>query len=191
VRPGEGYESNEQLLTRIQNLERILETHAQLPSPVSVAHGQPTPTSLATDVSHYSLDQNDASSVKGTSPAPFRFRDNPPQAGILKETQSGHVRYEPRASQWSSVLNGSRVEASTETFNDVLPTGQGNFPFSTNPTANIEDFLTLLPPSSQCDELKATFFNVFSPVCFVHGPVTQHELIYNYAALSHFTRPDL
>ena len=41
----------------------------------------------------------------------------------------------------------------------------GSMPFTTS-TATIAELLDLLPPTSHCDELKRTYFDVFSPVSF-------------------------
>jgi hypothetical protein len=163
-------ESNEELLGRIRNLERIIQNHVQLPSPVTAPFGQSTPVSLVTDSSSYSLDNS------VVSPAISRFRETPRQEGILRETKSGHLRYEPRASEWIAVLDGSPAAPSIDTFNGVPPV-DADFPFSAIPVASIHHFLMILPPTSQCDELKAIFFQVFSPVRLAPGCILDHILM--------------
>lgn len=160
--------NSEELLSRIRILEELVSTRMHTSSPRSQST-LPTSVTPPTDPSQSHSNQNEwPPSVLETSP--LVFPPDPPQlVGTLNISKSGHVRYEPRNSQWNSILAGSpaAVEAKTR-YEDPCPSD--DFPFDLNPTARIDDFLMILPPISQCDELKAVFFRVFATVCFFLPP---------------------
>jgi hypothetical protein len=161
-RPGSTGGNNEELLSRIRNLEELVSTHMHTTSPRGPS-ALPTPVTPSTDPPQSHLHPNEWQLVVQES-SPLVFPPDPPQmAGILNISRSGHVRYEPRTSQWNSVLEGSQVAVEARTSYED-PSASDNFPFDLNPTARIDDFLMILPPISQCDELKAVFFRVFSTV---------------------------
>lgn len=44
------------------------------------------------------------------------------------------------------------------------------FPFSLAPIPSLDDLLSILPPSQQCDYLKDMYFSVYSPVSIAITP---------------------
>jgi hypothetical protein len=153
---------NEELLSRIRTLEELVSTHMHS-SPSRGPSALPTPMTPSTDPSQSHSNANEWPPVVQES-SPLVFPPDPPQmVGTLVTSKSGHVRYSPRTSQWDSVLDGSQVsvEARTSYEESCSP---DKFPFDLNPTARIDDFLMILPPISQCDELKSVFFQAFAPV---------------------------
>jgi hypothetical protein len=167
-RPTSNGGNSEELLSRIRILEKFVSTHVQTSSPRGQSALQ-TPVTPSTDPPQSHSNPNEWPPVVQETSL-LVFPPDPPQlVGTLNISKSGHVRYEPRNSQWNSVLEGSQaaVEAQTR-YED--PCASDNFPFDLNPTARIDDFLMILPPISQCDELKAVFFRVFATVRISQPP---------------------
>ncbi|KAK5018770.1 hypothetical protein LTR16_001043 [Cryomyces antarcticus] len=164
--------TNEELVARVQNLEELLRGHVSMGSlsNVVVSGQQLTPITPATDATSYQSSADEPSNRPGTSSATTCFQ---PSLGVgrLSRTESGHVRYEPRASSWSSVLNDSSVAVPITNLDDASANEPYSYPFSRGPLTTVEDLLVALPPFQQCNKLKDVFFQVFSPLFHVlHDP---------------------
>ncbi|KAL5046424.1 hypothetical protein BDW71DRAFT_66519 [Aspergillus fruticulosus] len=95
----------------------------------------------------------------GVTPEPVR------QSGRLIATPSNHVRFVPSNDLGDSDLIDAMYESTSG-----CPTG---FPFfeKPGPSAISNELLDMLPPLPQLDELKSTYFKVFSPLFHVlHDP---------------------
>lgn len=157
--------ANDELLNRISNLEQLLKKHtgAEIPGfvdeysmipspPVDVSqNSQLSPESFVSDNSHQ-ISTSDYQS--------------PLSSGVLTSTSSGNVRYEPRSSQWTSVLANTNLSIETPSLDDQEGSSIAfGFPFIETTAPSIEELLSSLPPMQQCDYLKNQYFAVFSPVC--------------------------
>ncbi|KAK3943408.1 hypothetical protein QBC46DRAFT_447025 [Diplogelasinospora grovesii] len=90
------------------------------------------------------------------TPAPSRA-----SRGSLVKSASGHERYEPLSSKWSSVLASSPMGDGMSV--DALTTDSGSeFPFTTG-RIQLEDVLSALPAMSHCDQLKDLFHVLHDP----------------------------
>ncbi|KAF5026962.1 hypothetical protein F66182_992 [Fusarium sp. NRRL 66182] len=142
------------LVARIDRLEALLGqsvSNAPQPDPVS---NLPSPvSSLPRSAGDFSS-RHDASPLRGSGAPP---------AGIIIQYDSGHEVFEPSSSRWSSVLQDNPSLSGIKT--DMDSAGLSSMPFSTV-TTTIVELLELLPPTTHCKELKATYFNVFSPPTF-------------------------
>ncbi|KAJ4262963.1 hypothetical protein NW762_006576 [Fusarium torreyae] len=153
---------NSALVARIDRLEELLRqsvsnTVAQPAEPVS---NFPSPVSAGESSS-----RNDASPVKGPASAP--------PAGIIVQFESGHEAFEPLSSRWSSVLRDNPSMSGIKT--DLDGNETASMPFSTV-TTTVAELLELLPPTSHCEELKATYFQVFSPLFHIlHDPTFEAD----------------
>ncbi|KAL4884972.1 fungal-specific transcription factor domain-containing protein [Aspergillus karnatakaensis] len=89
-----------------------------------------------------------------------------PQSGRLVPSPSNHVRFVP-----SNDLGDSDL---IDAMHDSLTPHSTGFPFFEQagaPGTVINDLLDILPPLPQMDELKATYFTVFSPLFHIlHDP---------------------
>lgn len=157
--------SNEELLNRINNLEQLLKQHTNvslrpingqinnsIPSPLdSCQTSQLSPESLVSEPSSQAaLLSDQATSARH---------------GVLTSTAQGDVRYEPRTSQWTSVLANTNLSIATPSLDDPDDSGMSSgFPFDSSPVSSIDEILSILPPIQQCDYLKNQYFSVFSPV---------------------------
>jgi hypothetical protein len=174
-RPSSTGGNNEELLSRIRLLEELVSTHMQTSSS-SGPNALPTPVTPSTDPPQSHLNPSEWPVVQEASP--LVFPPDPPQmVGTLNISKSGHVRYEPRTAQWNSVLEGSQIATEARTFYEH-PGSSDDFPFDLNPTARLDDFLMMLPPISQCDELKSVFFRVFSTVRAFYSSIFSQSLIH-------------
>jgi hypothetical protein len=95
----------------------------------------------------------------GQARTPVPNRDS---RGSLVKTASGHERYEPLSSKWSSVLASSPMADDMSCELDGLTT-ESEFPFTTG-RFQLEDVLSTLPAMSHCDKLKDLYMSVFAPV---------------------------
>jgi hypothetical protein len=138
--------SNNELLERIRKLESLvvgqanssaLEARPEVPAAAS----SPLGSSAAGDA--------------GGAPASIRA-----SRGSLVKTASGHERYEPLSSKWSSVLTSSPMGDGVSV--DAL-TPDSDFPFTIG-RCQLDDILSALPAMSHCDELKDVYMSVFAPV---------------------------
>lgn len=160
--------SNEELLQRIRTLEglvreQIITSGSQnAPSTIPI-HGQPTPVSPHTEAER-SQPLLDAESPLSLRPSlSSQCRETPySAAGTLSISETGYVKYEPRASQWNSILENVPAAASVSHFKFAVGDA-GRFAFTTSSSTR-QDLLAALPPVPQCDELKDVYFQVFSPV---------------------------
>ncbi|KAL2865975.1 Zn(II)2Cys6 transcription factor [Aspergillus lucknowensis] len=91
-------------------------------------------------------------------------------SGRLIVSPTNHVRFVPSNDLGDSDLLDAMVHDSTPSF----PTG---FPFFEQPGANAvsDELLDMLPPLPQLEELKATFFRVFSPLFHILHDPTFHS----------------
>lgn len=156
---------NEVLLNRISNLEQLLRKHtgaeipgrgpdySMMPSP-PVEMGQTSqlsPESFISETSHQTYSSDYQSPLSG---------------GVLTSTSSGNVRYEPRSSQWTSVLSNTNLSIDTPSLDEQEDSNINfGFPFTDSSVPTTDELLYLLPPMQQCDYLKNQYFAVFSPVC--------------------------
>jgi hypothetical protein len=143
--------SNEQLLNRIQDLENLLHSHMRAFSSPSQQ-----PITPETDVF------NAPSESSQLSPA-FHQQSLPPMFGTLRVSASGYVRYEPRAAQWSTVFEDSPAAAMSRNLESDYASSNC-FPCELTTNTSKYDLLNLLPPTTQCTELKIVFFDCFAPV---------------------------
>lgn len=160
-------DANEDLLSRIANLENLVRQQTSS----TVANDAGAGPMLSPPI------EDPESSLSGLSPNSFLNVSNMPpspasptiqRVGALTTLPSGNVRYETRASQWSAVLENTQIALAAPSLEDDLDEAderQSGFPFTSLPVPSIEELLALLPPTQQCDYLKDTYFNVFSPVC--------------------------
>lgn len=82
--------------------------------------------------------------------------------GSLVKSASGHERYEPLSSKWTSVLASSPMEDGVSV--DALKADSGSeFPFTMG-KLQLDEILSALPAMSHCDELKDVYMSVFAPV---------------------------
>lgn len=82
--------------------------------------------------------------------------------GSLVKSASGHERYEPLSSKWSSVLASSPMGDGV-TVDALTPDSGSGFPFTMG-RLQLDDILSALPAMSHCDELKDVYMTVFAPV---------------------------
>lgn len=82
--------------------------------------------------------------------------------GSLVKSASGHERYEPLSSKWSSVLANSPTEIGLSV--DALKPDSGSEFAFTMGTFQLDEILAILPAMSHCDKLKDVFMSVFAPV---------------------------
>ena len=145
--------SNEELLTRIRNLEDLLHGHIRaFPSP-----SQPSATPTL-EILPNGLDSGDPFLTQQPTPSSPSL-ELPQLAGHLHVSDSGHVRYEPR-----SVYRDSPTATVARSLDSAYGILSGSMPFEPMATSSKDDLLALLPPTRQCNELKTVFFKVFSPV---------------------------
>jgi hypothetical protein len=149
--------SSEELIERIRSLEALLHQHIGSSSP-SAALGQSnlSPTALPS-----------AGSIPERSPPELTPTRSPPLLpqipGVLRSTQSGYQQYEPRLSQWKSVVPNATLDAIGDVNVHANHEITG-FPFEGNAVLDRKILLASLPPARQCDELLEVYFRVFSPV---------------------------
>lgn len=168
---------NQELLDRISNLETLLKKHtgAQISTSKgdsSSNHGfdqgvsispmlspamdpvlpfQLSPASLTSDTSSHTSYPSETTGLHGV--------------GILSSAPNGNVRYELRSSQWSSVLANTELAVAGPAFEEQDESSAfSGFPFISSPAPTMDELLSILPPTQQCDYLKNTYFTVFSPV---------------------------
>jgi hypothetical protein len=145
--------SNEELLTRIRNLEDLLHGHIRaFPSP-----NQPL-VAPTLEISPNGLDSSEPFLTQQPTPSSLSL-ELPRLAGHLHVSDSGHVRYEPR-----SVYQDSSTATVARSLDPAYGVLSGCMPFETMAACSKDDLLALLPPTRQCNELKTVFFKVFSPV---------------------------
>lgn len=157
--------SNQELLDRISNLESLLREHtgAQIPA----AAGEMTSSMISPPVEPIQPSQLRPEAFTPDTCSPLSYQPERLASrgiGVLTSSPNGDVRYEPRSSQWSSVLanTGLSIEtASLDAQNDSETTL--GFPFATTGISTFDELLALLPPMRQCDYLVNTYFTVFSP----------------------------
>jgi hypothetical protein len=168
---------NEELLSRISNLEKLLQKHTGTDIPNGDGHHGVTSSMLSppTDFGQNShLSPESLTSESSSHPYPSDYSSSQ-RIGVLTSTVNGNVRYEPKSSQWTSVLANTNLSLNTPSMEDPDETGSTfGFPFTTSAVSSIDTLLALLPPMQQCDYLKDRYFTVFSPVS---------PLLYNAAEL--------
>ncbi|RGP60217.1 transcriptional activator mut3p [Fusarium sporotrichioides] len=84
-----------------------------------------------------------------------------PPVGVIVRSESGHERFEPASSQWSSIIQNNPVVIGMKTNMDENVSGL--MPFSMV-NSNTADLLEFLPPASYCEQLKKLYFDTFAPV---------------------------
>lgn len=161
-------QAHDDLLNRVRNLEGELlaQVDAQRKEHSSNASGL---GQLSPDGLDASCDGSTAAARSSTSHSisPPSVTGSHERPGVLHTSESGSVRYEPRASQWSSVLDDAAVRNKLPSLQGVPHTIKkraSSFPFEPTALATKDDLLALLPPKQQCVYLKDTFISVFSSV---------------------------
>lgn len=172
--------SNAELLNRINNLEQLLRQHTNvtaggndgqlsdsIPSPLdSGQNSQLSPESLESEPSYRS--------------AVFSRHSSSTGHGFLTSTPEGNLRYEPRTSQWTSVLANTNLSIATPSLEDQDSTGMSfGFPFEASAVSTIDEIQLTIPPMQQCDYLKNQYFAVFSPV---RVPIPTYSLLSDYSS---------
>ena len=161
--------SNDELLKRINNLERLLrqQTSGSASNFGTISEGQLNNATRSSPDAGQEFHPSPESLVSESSPRSVITPAQPSSAryGILTLTSDGNVRYEPRTSQWSSVLANTTLSVATPEFHDQDGTAMScGFPFSASPISSLDEILQILPPMQQCNYLKDQYFRVFSPV---------------------------
>ena len=147
-------QSNEEILTRISNLENLIQQHVRSTS-TSTSRDQvhyPSPSSNATDVTNWRTD----------------ISRSPIQKGLLLDDGKGYTRYVVYYSMsQADEIDTSELRGDSEVFQ-----GQNMcFPFAADTTTSRQSLLDRLPATSQILYLKKTYFSVFSPLFHVlHDP---------------------
>lgn len=139
--------TNSELLERIRKLESLVSGNADSGAIRASANASATSPPL-----HNVVDGGDMH-----TPMPSGA-----SRGSLVKTASGHERYEPLSSKWSSVLASSPMADGMSCEADALTT-ESEYPFSTG-RIQMDDFLSALPAMSHCDQLKDVYMSVFAPV---------------------------
>ncbi|KAF8848898.1 hypothetical protein BDZ45DRAFT_254302 [Acephala macrosclerotiorum] len=158
------FPSNTELLNRIRNLEKLLsqQTGAQIPNAsgrMSPAPSQPTETRQ--DVHGQTGQLSPVSFTSGDFSQQTFSPDRPSSrgVGVLNSAPNGNTRYEPRSAQWTSVLANTSLSIATPSLDDQEESAVSfGFPFTTSPVASMEELLSILPPTQQCDMLKNRYF---------------------------------
>jgi len=159
--------SNDELLNRISNLEQLLRKHtgADIPGRLGGYSAMPSPPTETGRDSQFSPESSLSESLHQPYSSDYQ---SPLSGGVLTSSSSGNVRYEPRPSQWTSILANTNLSIETPSLDDqedtILDCG---FPFTGAPASSSDELLALLPPTQQCDYLKNQYFAVFSPVSFI------------------------
>lgn len=145
-----------ELLTRIRNLEGLLQRHSSSQTSTPTGAASPLgPSSVAGSFSEPEL----GTAVESWG-SPFLR-----SVGTLHTSPSGHVRYVPLASQWESVVARGPAAESLRRFDlDIAEDDDLQIPLSQNGRASHGELLALLPPNRYCDILKDVYLSVFSPV---------------------------
>lgn len=168
--------SNAELLARIRNLEELLSQHVvdagnsmQGRNLVSVEeNGLQSPESIPQTNSSLTSGSNAVDLEDGN------FSQSTPESiasscGMLTRSRSGHERYEPLSSKWSSILKDNAI---TSDLKADLDGGQAESDFPiTSGNARIQDMVSRLPPVSHCDALVKVYFDVFAPVSTLNACV--------------------
>jgi hypothetical protein len=155
---------NEELLNRISNLEQLLRKHtgAEIPNRDGDFSMIPSPPIEMGQTSQLSPDSFFSENSHQTYSSDYQ---SPLSGGVLTSTSSGNIRYEPRSSQWTSVLANTNLSIENPSLDDQEDsTITFGFPFTDSTAPSTEELLSLLPPMQQCDYLKNQYFTVFSPV---------------------------
>ncbi|KAH9209154.1 hypothetical protein DL95DRAFT_344754, partial [Leptodontidium sp. 2 PMI_412] len=164
--------SNEELLNRINNLEQLLKQHTNVSlRPINGQINNSIPSPLDS-CQTFQLSPESLVSEPSSQAALLSDQATSARHGVLTSTAQGDVRYEPRTSQWTSVLANTNLSIATPSLDDPDDSGMSSgFPFDSSPVSSIDEILSILPPIQQCDYLKNQYFSVFSPLFHIlHDP---------------------
>lgn len=150
----------DELLGRIRKLEELLHRHIET-SPPSVLPEHQVATPVTNPTTSEIMPQNRFGDTSTTSSPSHVSLQSP---GVLRISSSGYQRYEPRSSQWSSVIPDETGQFLGD-INIQEHSELVGFPFEANAALDRKNLLACLPPVRQCEELLDVFFEVFSPVC--------------------------
>lgn len=160
------------LVARITNLESLLRRYTgeavgsgavdsptyetvenpMLSPPIESNHNLQSPESYGTVGSIISEDNGGSPSMSVST-----------TLGHLATLLDGNTRYEPRSSQWNSVL--ANTDLSTDELVEDTESFLGSgLPFSSSECPSTDGLLLILPPMQHCEYLKNVYLNVFSPV---------------------------
>jgi hypothetical protein len=161
--------TNAALLERVDKLERLLESRHDGDSQARTT----APSSIPNEFrSHLPSPETNLSSYP-TSSEGFTFeghrslltdvdtpRSSTRSCGTLLRSKSGHERYVPSLSRWSSVLSGDhQLHGALSQFEE----SENAMPWQPQ-NSGVEHYLSLLPPASACNELKSLYFTIYAPV---------------------------
>lgn len=151
----------------IRSLEALLQNHIEAPSTTSryqnsSAGPMSAPSTSSTAAS--TSDQYNQLPLESLPPSPESLISGPYTTGTLDVSENGYVRYEPRSSQWTSVLTNPSIQASLKGETAILNEEAGCFPFTDSPPIGRRELLGILPLIRYCDQLTDVYFSVFSPV---------------------------
>ncbi|KAF2097038.1 hypothetical protein NA57DRAFT_41547 [Rhizodiscina lignyota] len=169
--------NHEELLDRIRGLEELLRRH------VSDSTSNPDNGACMDGLSLSSAPGNLKSAGPGAritsaeaaylSPA-SSSQSSIPTIGTLVRSKTGHERYEPFSSVWSSILKTDTVTNVLGAEADGLQV-ESEIPIATKEISK-EDLVSLLPPTTQCDELKNVYSQAFAPLWHVlHDPTLDED----------------
>ncbi|KAH7355451.1 hypothetical protein BKA65DRAFT_498437 [Rhexocercosporidium sp. MPI-PUGE-AT-0058] len=165
--------SNDELLIRINNLEQLLRQNTDISlRPPSDGQINNSVTSPFENGQNSQLSPDSLLSEPSSQPAGFSEQPTSTGYGVLTSTPEGNVRYEPRTSQWTSVLANTGLSIAAPSLDDPNDPGiSSGFPFDSSVASSIDEILFILPPMQQCDYLKKQYFSVFSPLFHIlHNP---------------------
>jgi hypothetical protein len=155
---------NEELLSRISNLEKLLQKHTG----TDITNGDGVTSSMLSPPTEFGQNSNlsPESLASESISHPYSSNYSPSQRiGVLTSTINGNIRYEPKSSQWTSVLANTNLCRNTPSMEDLDEASSTfGFPFTPSAVSSIDTLLALLPLMQQCDYLKDRYFTVFSPV---------------------------
>ncbi|PWY70428.1 C6 zinc finger domain protein [Aspergillus heteromorphus CBS 117.55] len=152
-----------ELFTRIRNLEEQLQRQAQLQSCDSVS---PENSPSATSSLFESDNAIDPESREITSPLLS-------SVGTLQRFASGYVRYLPLATQWGQMSPTAPGSDSLPNVDTEIPEDSDDLQVPlTKSCISRHEHLAILPPRRYCDALKDIYLRVFSPLFHILHDLT-------------------
>ena len=153
---------NDELLARIQTLEDTLRgRNDDLSSHALAPQGCLTPITLGTNTRRYQSHSSESTIVPALSSLSPSLR-TPALIGTLHISETGHVRYQPRTSQRSSVFDELPLAEYVKDFNDSSGDDLSRFPYCSSTKADKQRLIAALAPVRQYNELRDVFLEVFS-----------------------------
>ena len=169
---------NETLHARITNLEQLLQQNTQQPAFASISPASTDPT-----ISSY-VEASPSTRISGHGVSRSTLR-----IGTLTTSKFGYVKYEPRSSQWTSILANTGILPIAPSLNDPYDPAEdsGGFPITSASSPSTGELLAILPPTQHCAQLKDLYFQVFSPVCLISSAKSEDDQITYFIFLPAFS----